>query len=131
MKWYSAIGTLNYDNKWLVLNGPNSIAWYYSRMVEKLIWKKVSTPLHGLHVTVVAGKYQDVTSHSLWEKRQGQKVLFEYSSVIYTDGSYFWLKVKCDELNNIRRELGLSDEPFHPYHATVAYLNVDTSQKRK
>lgn len=128
MKYYSSIGTLNYSpSGWLILKTSNSISQYYHFWVQKFTGKKASTPLHESHVTVIAGKYLNPSSHPNWGKYQGWKLQFEYSSDIWTEnGDYFWLRVECPRLGEIRKELDLSPNSHHPYHLTVAYISPDS-----
>ena len=124
--WYSAKGKLNYNGNWLILNCSNSIVNYYAWWCQRLVWKKGSTPLHLAHVTVVAGKYQDVSRHENWKKHQGKIVDFQYSNVIEFDkqkgGTYFWLPVRCEFLKQVREELGLTPYPKWQYHLTCCYI---------
>lgn len=126
-KWYAAYGTLRYcpNSGWVVMDIPNSIIHYYAWWVKTLAWKKGSTPLHKGHITIVNGKFEDVRKSPGWALRQGAKLRFEYGSTILTDlkNSYFWLPIKCDELKNVRKELGLAAYPKWPYHATVYYID--------
>ena len=124
MLWYPARGRLRYsDNWWLVVDSSDSIINYYKFWVEKFIWKKISTPLHRCHITVISGKHQQPVYKQFWRKYHGEYIDFEYCSVVKTDGNYFWLDVECPDLVYIRRELGLQDTPKWPYHLTIGYLN--------
>ncbi len=124
-QYYQAIGRLVYQNDgWIILYAPNSIVRYYSWWVQRLTWKKGSTPLHGAHCTVVAGKYEDVRKHPNWKKWDGAKVPFEYSSTIYDDDQhYYWLRVKCPFLSKLRQELGLKPYPKWLFHLTTTYID--------
>ena len=126
-KWYAATGTLRYcpNSGWVVMDIPNSIIYYYAWWVRTLTWKRGSPPLHKGHVTVVNGKYEDVRKEPTWALRQGARLRFEYCSVIHTDhkDKYYWLLIKCPDLRNVRKELGLRPYPKWPYHATVYYID--------
>ena len=120
---YSAYGRLQYNDNWIILTIPKSIGIYYKWWVEKFTGKKTSSPLHGFHCTVVAGKYQDVSRHPLWGIHNNEKVLFYYDSRILTnDEGYFWLSIFCHRLAEVRRGLSLTDTPKYPYHCTISYL---------
>ena len=120
---YSAEGSLNYKaGGWLVVDTSMSICAYYRGVVSWLTGKKATLPLHGAHITVIAGKYNDVTAHPSWRKYQGEKVVFYYDGVIKEDDGYYWIMVTCPRLAEIRAELGLSPEPFWPYHLTCCYV---------
>lgn len=126
--FYSAKGVIRYRGDWVILDCPHDVINYYKFWVEKFIGKKISTSYHGSHVTVIAGKYdKGYSKHPLWGKYEGQVVEFLYESKIYTDhdwftrGEYFWLRVDAPILAQLRTELGLKPQPFHPYHLTIGY----------
>ena len=124
-QFYFAKAKIRYkEDGWVVLEAPNSIVNYYKKVVEKFIWKKVSTPLYGAHVTVVAGKHEGLLlKHPNWCLYNNKLVEFRYSSTIYTDqrGEYFWLKVQCPEIPLIRESLGLKPNLKWPLHLTICF----------
>lgn len=128
-KTYKAEGKIIYKpDGWIILDCPNSIVNYYKTVIEKLIWKKLSTSFHGSHITILPAKHNgDFREHPAWEKHNGQKVEFEYSSIIYTNelvgaDRYFWLQVDCPMISIIREEFGLSPKLRWPTHLTVGFL---------
>ena len=128
MKQYHASGVIRYKGDWIILECPNSVVNYYKFWVEKFLGKKISTSYHGTHVTVLAGKHEKgLNKHPLWGKYEGKVVDFTYDSQLYTDndwfirGQYFWLRVQCPFLRDLRTELGLKPELRWPYHLTVGY----------
>ena len=123
--WYSSHGYLSYSNSWIVLKCGQGIIDYYKYWIEFKKNFKINKPLHGSHITVVAGKYEDVSFHKYWRKYDGQVVKFEYDGCIKSDGSYFWAEVKSEKLEEIRRELGLASTPKWPFHLTIGSLRKD------
>lgn len=127
MKTYWSNGKIKYNKNWVILQISQSIPNYYKFWVEKFTGRKISTSYHGGHVSIIAGKYEDCTKHSLWNKYDGRVIPFEYESKIYTDnncfilGKYYWLRINCPLLSQIRREFGLKPTPFHPFHITIGY----------
>jgi hypothetical protein len=119
---FESYGRLAYKNTWVVLECGRGIIDYYKYWVEFKKNFKLNTPLHGAHVTVVAGKYEDVSFHPSWKKYDGQIIKFQYDGFIKDDGSYFWIEVKSEELERIRRELGLTSTPKWPFHLTIGNL---------
>lgn len=126
---YKSTGKIVYkDDGWIVLECDNSIVNYYKKVTEWMIWKKLSTSYHGSHVTVLPAKHNgDFRKHINWNKHNGQKVEFVYSPVIYTNelvGSdrYFWLKIECPMIAQIREEFGLNPKLKWPAHLTIGYL---------
>lgn len=116
-------GKLEYYTRWLILLVNDDIAKYYQRIIHLSNRRVVlQHPKHGAHITVIAGKYEDVGNHPLWKKYQHQEVEFEYSIDIGTDECYFWLPVECRKIEEIRVELGLSPKIPIPWHLTVGNL---------
>ena len=123
-RYYESIGKIDYaPSGWVVLNCSNSIVWYYKWWIEKFTGKKVNIPLHGAHITVVAGKYEQTQKSVNWKKYHECDVSFRYDSVIMTDDIYYWLTIQCPLLTTIRRSLGLSDLPKWEFHLTIGSIN--------
>jgi len=115
-----SIGKLHYYTKWLILLVDDEIAKYYQHIIY--LWDrrlKLNHPMHGAHITIIAGKYEDVSNHPNWKKYHNHKIEFEYSVDIGTNGCYFWLPVKCKQFEDIRVELGLSPTIPYPWHLTI------------
>jgi len=119
---HTATGKVRYKNDWVVIDCPFDIVYYYNRVCNWMLHKqnKITWPLHGAHITVVAGKYTKVKKN--WGYRADETVKFNYGTLTNND-NYFWLVVDCPEASEIREKLGLSPEPKWPYHLTVGYLN--------
>jgi hypothetical protein len=66
---------------------------------------------------------------STWGDYEGDRVGFEYGSVIVRDETYYWLEVVSPRLMEIRKELGLSAYPpwRNGYHLTIG--NVKHQRK--
>lgn len=127
MRYYNSVGKLKYSsNGWLIIEVSQSICEYYKWWVQRLTWRKVSTPYYGAHITCVAGLYTPgIAKHPKWYKYQGKSIFFQYSNEItfqkQKDGTYYWLPVICNEVGIIRTELGLPPNLRHPLHLTIAY----------
>lgn len=76
--------------------------------------------MHGCHVTIVAGKYEQAQTHPLWMKYHKEIVDFEYDPILKDADNTYWLEVHSQKLTQLRNELGLSDLPKWPFHITVA-----------
>ena len=134
---FSAVGKIRHSrhqNKggdgWIVIDCPKDIVYYYNKVVNWLLWtdKSITTPLHGSHITVVAGKYTEV-DETLWGYRDGDDIEFQYGALQNsgkenTVERYYWLPVKCDEARDIRLHYGLSPTPKFQYHLTIGHRNL-------
>ncbi len=116
-------GKLRYGNSWAWVECPKDVGDYYIA-VSKWIWGvKLSPPLNGPHITLVAGKYELPKDMSLWGCREGEEVEFEYSGLVHV-ADYWWLKIIEDsELRKFRTDLGLPAELKYPFHLTIGKDN--------
>jgi hypothetical protein len=56
------------------------------------------------HISVVRGP----TIGPAWGRHDGEVVVFRYSTFVYADETYFWLKAESPRLREVRVELGLA-----------------------
>lgn len=116
---------------WVVLDCPKDIVYYYNKVLNWMLWtnKQITTPLHGSHITVIAGKYQKV-DEKLWGYRDGEEIEFRYGAIQDSgneNGSerYYWLPVVCEDARDIRLHYGLAPTPKFQYHLTVGHRNLE------
>lgn len=128
MTYYFAHGIVRYKpDGWVIIEAPHGIVNYYKWWVEKFIGKKLSTSLHKPHITVVAAKHEPALYKGNWKKYDGKSVEFKYYSEIRTDhpwffrGKYYWLRVECPFISEIRESLWLKPKLKWPYHLTIGY----------
>jgi hypothetical protein len=129
MDFYFSKGVVRYkDDGWVIIECPYGIVNYYKAYVEKRIGKKLSTSYHKPHITVLPAKHNgDFTKHPLWKKYEGKEVEFRYFTQVHTDnkwfilGQYFWLRVDCPIVAEIRSGFGLSPDLKWPAHLTIGY----------
>lgn len=99
------------------------LARYYRSLVHAFSPSiDLQIPMHGSHITVVAGKYEPTHIDSVWKKYDGNPVVFQYSPEIGSDGTYFWLPIFCPEFESVRVELGLKPTIPIPWHLTIGNL---------
>ncbi len=119
------------DTQWLLLNADSSIIEYYANWIKKEYWlDKVQKPKHGSHISVIRGELiEDSLFRQYWKKYHGQKTTFYYSNEIQNNGEHFWLPVYSEDLRNIRKELGLSEEPEYNMHLTIIRLREEDTNR--
>jgi len=116
-------GKLRYGNSWAWVECPKDVGDYYISVARWIWGVKLSPPLNGPHITLVAGKYENAATHPLWGSREGETVEFEYCGLVHVK-DYWWLKICEDsELRKFRTDLGLSPELKYPFHLTVGKDN--------
>jgi len=113
--------TANETQKWVVIDCPADIAFYYNRVCRWLLHtNRISLPLHGSHITVIAGKHTHVdTERYAWEYNNKKVVDFRYGPIQDNKEGYFWLPVICLDAIEIRTFYGLSPTPKFNYHLTI------------
>jgi hypothetical protein len=129
---FESCGTLRYspkalskgpvsDNWWVVLDCDPELGRFYrhlylqaARHTDKLVrpyWKE--------HITVVRNEEPPADKKPLWGRDEGRVFTFQYSPVIEDNDMFFWLRVHCPELLDLREELGLPRHPAAELHLTV------------
>ena len=122
---YSSTGRYHYYTKWIIVSCDEDLARYYRNLVNQYSRSiELQKPMHGSHITVIAGKYElfPYPRYELWKKYDGQEVMFEYDTYVHTDGIYYWLTVYCPEFEKVRLELGLNATTPMPWHLTIGNL---------
>lgn len=118
MTWHKSTGKLSYGpGIRIVLLVDQDIVDYYRRLIPKYL--DVAPQAHDAHVSVVLKEKPMDTS--AWGDYNGDKVEFEYGGKIKNDETYYWLDVRCQRLKEIRKELGLSENPpwRNGFHLTL------------
>ncbi|MEO6303505.1 MAG: hypothetical protein ABIP51_10040, partial [Bacteroidia bacterium] len=96
------------DNKpfWAMVMLDGDICLYYLWWLEKRFGLKLQKPLWGPHISFIRGE-----ETGLWnlikEKYNGKDINFIYDLNVKSNGKHWWLRVTCEELKDIREELGL------------------------
>jgi hypothetical protein len=102
-------GTKLFEPWWAMLFTDQGIQNYYCYWAEK--WGKpvYKGSAYGCHVTVIRGEAPPIVDK--WGLCDGKQIDFWYSPTIRYSGHHAWLDCYCEELIDIRRELGYPDKP--------------------
>lgn len=124
---FTSVGRLEYsDNPYkLVVRVDPEIARYYFEQVTKIGHIDLNRQRWAPHISVV--RKEIPVNKSVWNKYQGSKVTFHYDHYVYNDRVYYWLNAYSEELESIRKELGLtrvskitqSPSGAHRFHITI------------
>lgn len=107
---------------WAIVECPHDIIDYYRYWVTKYEKFKISPPVFGSHISIIRDEEPPDEFKYLWKAKDGMEVEFTYYPNFETNGDYWWLKVECPILNEIRLELGLPEEPQFGYHLSIGKL---------
>jgi hypothetical protein len=121
---FEGCGTLcYYPSGWLLLDTADEIGKYYRQLgfLDNRTLQ-LNPPRRTTHVTIIANKYEDRTSHPCWKKYEHKQIHFLYLPGVQDDGEYFWLQVICPHIEDIREELGLPRQIPIPWHITIGNL---------
>jgi len=94
------------------------IADFYRSLIPK--WIPNSPQRYKAHISFV--RHENPPLMQFWDKYAGQKLDFQYDTIIHRDETYFWLNAICPDLESIRVELGLPAHPWwrNKFHITLA-----------
>lgn len=116
---YSPRSHLGSNEKWLVLMCDDEISKYYRTLYHReFFWKsKLTRPVWGAHCSII--RNENIPNKHLWGLEANQIIEFEYEPGVIDNKEYYWLRVKCKKLEDIRIKYGLTREPRFGYHLTV------------
>lgn len=110
---------LSSSEKWLVLMCDDELSAYYRCLFKREYpWKnKLTRPVWGAHVSIIRSEF--IPKYNLWGLDKNKIVEFEYEPGVIDNKEYYWLKVKCPYLSDLRKQYGLSPDPKFGFHLTV------------
>lgn len=121
---YSPRTHLASSEKWLVLMCDDEISRYYRHLytIEYPYLNgersgKLTRPVWGTHISIIRGEM--VPNHKLWGLKKNKIIEFTYDAGVLDNGEYYWLKVMCPELEDLREKYGLSRHPKFGFHLTI------------
>lgn len=123
---YSPKSHVGAPNKWAIVSCDDEISKYYRHLFFKQypflngynLGKKLQRPIMGAHISFVRNE-----SSKLWNIDNYKLIEFEYSHDIYSNGQYFWAKVECPALLDLREKIGLCRFPNVDLHLTIGLFN--------
>ena len=110
-----------FSNWWMIANTCDDITAYYRSMVKKEFGITLMKPSFGAHVSIIAGE-KPKQNIDRWKYFDGYQKPFEYTHQLYTNGTFWWLNVKSEEMEFIRSFYGLDDSSKDPLHLTIGRI---------
>lgn len=122
---YSPRTHLSSSQNWAILSCDDEISKYYRALFhQEFFYKpKLTRPVWGAHVSFI--RNEKVLNHQLWRLDENKIVEFEYEGGVKDNSEYYWLKVHCPYLSDLRIKYGLSPEPRFGFHLTVGRTTQD------
>ena len=121
---YSPRTHLASSDRWLVLMCDDEISKYYRHLytfeypyLHGERSGKLTRPVWGTHISIIRG--ERIPNFKLWRLDENKIVEFEYEPGVKDNGEYYWLKVTCPYLEDLREKYGLSRHPQFGYHLTI------------
>jgi hypothetical protein len=122
---FTSTGILKYHvNPYkLIVEVDQGISDYYRSTIPKYF--KTNKQLYPAHISVV--RKEIPPNLDAWNKYQDKEIEFYYEHYVYSDNTYWWINIFCNELEFIRQELGLpiasgitrSPDGKHKFHMTI------------
>jgi hypothetical protein len=119
---YSPRTHLSSSDKWIVLMCDDEISKYYRHLYEKEYpylnsgrGVKLTRPVWGAHISVVRNERLTVSNRI----DEGKIIEFEYEGGVIDNKEYYWLRVICPYLEDLREKMGLSRQPRYGFHLTI------------
>lgn len=134
MDWHEGTGYVIYDPfrggmkrdiyGWCIIDTDREITRYYRHWLQREKHLILDQPSWDAHISVVRGELI-ATKHPMWKKRMKMKVNFKYQhgDICTTKdkdqpGYYYWIRVDCPAVDEIRQELGLVTS-WKYHHMTI------------
>jgi hypothetical protein len=130
---YSPRSHLGSSSKWAAVFCDDEIGKYYRHLFIKQYpylngfnrGNKLNRPVWGSHISFVRNSDQ-LPNPKLWELNNNKLIEFNYEPEVQDNGTYFWLRVSCPSLSDLREKLGLSRKPKLDFHLTIGVLNTSS-----
>ena len=105
---------------WVIVTVDGDIDKLYSFFIQQTYGIRIQRPAWGPHISISRG---EEVNKELWEKFKmefnNKEIEFEYEVDVKTNGAHHWLRVKCDELKDLREKLGLQRDGKWGLHLTL------------
>ena len=104
-KFYS-FGKVTYrEGGWVSLRCCSDLARYYRAQIKEKP-QLFQLPMHGSHITICNGRFEK-PDLSQWGKYEGKWIKFSYTNDMVEDNRFWFIKVSCPFILQLRNELGL------------------------
>lgn len=119
---YSPRTHLNSSQSWAILSCDDEICKYYRYLFYKEFpYKgKLIRPVWGAHISFIRN---EKVNSKLWKLDDNKIVEFEYEDGVKDNGEYFWLRVSCPYLLDLREKYNLARVPKFGLHLTVGRIS--------
>lgn len=117
----------NHQSEWkkhALIETECDLERYYAWYLENRFNLKLNKTLRGSHISFIADRYSDMEKWDMTAKKyHDTEITFYYEIEPRSNIEHWWLRVHCPQAEDIREELGLPREPYHPFHLTLGYAN--------
>lgn len=105
---------------WVIVVTNDDVDGYYRWFLNKRFNLILQAPAWGPHLTIVAGNQVDDGLWDIVKKEYNNTTInFTHENLPKSNGTYWWLKSYCPEIENIRKKLKLPVGLRFPLHLTL------------
>lgn len=132
---YSTIGKINFkplditkkhkkQSSWKkvgIANIGDDVSDYYSWFLKKRYNLFLNKPLRGSHVTIINDRIDDYIYNQALDVFNNKEISIKYdpTNIRCNEKGHWWIKVYSDDILNIRKSMGLSENPYFGLHLTI------------
>ena len=133
MNWYkkktaeamfTSTGTIHvHGDDWVTIDVDPDIGRYYLSQFNRsrpMLQEQIMPPKWGPHISLLRG--EEVQDRELLEEANGKTINFSYNPEVRWDGRHAYLDVESAEALELRKQLGLAEQPFYPLHLTFGVV---------
>ena len=118
---YSPRTHLASSEKWAILSCDDEIGRYYrhlfsieNKYLNGAYPNRINRAVWGSHISFLRNEHPKD-----WGIDANKIIEFSYEPGVQTNGIYFWLRVSCPRLLDLRQKYGLPREPRFGLHLTI------------
>lgn len=100
---------------------------YYAWFIKRRFNLELNKPIRDPHISVINDRLteeQKLIYAELKKEYDGKEVEMSFDpDQVRSNSKHWWIKCKCEEAEKLRIKIGLSPQPYMPFHVTIGHVN--------